>query len=517
MRKRPLNLGDMFSQLGEGINRVVLRPDANSYVPHEKQVKFHEAQGKGRLYIGGNRSGKTVAGVIEDIWWLTHRHPYRKTPEGPIRGRLVCVDFPNGWEKIVKPVITQWIPPSCLVNGSWTDSFNNRTRTLHLANGSFLEIMSYDQEVEAFAGASRHFTHFDEEPPEVIWQECRMRLLDTAGSWWISMTPVEGMEWIEDKLYEPNKKAARTGEKAEFEVDIIEVNTEENTYLSSVEIDSVFAGMEDDDIKVRKQGKFVRPGGLIYKDFNPSVNNGHVIRSLKGKRIPRNWRIISSMDHGFNNPTAWHWHAVSPAGSVVTFAEHYRPQWTVKQHADMVKQIEEEWGIVPDFRVGDPAIAQKSGINGNSVQMEYRLNGIPIILGNNHVNGRLVRVAEYIRQAKWFISEDCPKLIWELKRYRWKTRTSKKLQALNGPIDQPHKKDDHACDGTGYFFMSLPELAPREIPVDLKAEKEQIQSILNGKRVLYRDKGYTDPYVRHTTQSRPSDVSDPDEYMGGYW
>lgn len=222
------------------------------------------------------------------------------------------------------------------------------------------------------------------------------------------------------------------------------------------------------------------------------------------------------MDSGFNNPTSWHWHAISPQGRVITFAEHYMAQLTVKQHAAKVKQIEREWGIQPDFRVGDPAIAQKSPINGNSIQTEYRLEGIPIMLGNNLVDAGLNRVASYLRERMWFITEDCPKLIWEMKKYRWKTRTSKKLQEYFGAMDQPHKKDDHAMDDTRYFFMSQPELARSVVPPDITREREKIQSYLRGVRPYDIEKGSLDPYVSKPILQTRYD-SNTDEYMGGEW
>ncbi len=511
-RKQP-SLSDLLSEVGAGLERVALRPDLNSYVPHDKQVKFHASQSKGRLYIGGNRSGKTVGGIVECLWWLLHKHPYRKTPKGPIRGRLVCVDFPNGWEKICKPVVMQWVPPSSLIGGSWEQSFDKRNRTLHFANGSFLEIMSYDQEVEAFAGASRHFTMFDEEPPEAIWTECRYRLMDTGGSWWISMTPVEGLEWIEDKLYNP---FIEHGLNTELKVDVIQVNTEENLHLSPVEVEEAYAGMEDDEIEVRKKGKFVRKGGLIYPDFDPRPKDGHVIPPIDPTTFPPGTRIIASMDHGFNHPTAWYWHAVLMDGRVITFAEHHRSNWTVAQHAEAVKQKELELGIVPEFRVADPATKQTSAINGNSIQLEYRLHGVTFILGNNDVHTGLVRVAEYIRQAQWFITEDCPMLIWELRRYQWKVRDSAKLQAKHGKLDQPKKKDDDGCDSCRYFFMCLPELTPTDLPVDLKRVREQIQALLGGVQGYRIDRGRRDPNAWRKTLPRESHIT-TDEYMGGIW
>lgn len=508
MKKKQNSIGDLAELLSQGINRVATRPDANSYIPHTKQERFHSSLAKAKLYIGGNRSGKTVGGCVEDIYWAKGEHPLRVVPPPPTRGRLVCVDFPNGWEKVIKPTLMQWIPPSLLINGSWLDSFNGRTRTIHFANGSFLEIMSYDQELDAFAGASRHYTHFDEEPPSSIWTECRARLVDTGGSYWITMTPVEGMTWVFDQIYEPWSLSGTRNSG----IDVIEVDMTENTYLGNAEIEDFLHGMDKDEIRARKKGEFVQIGGLIFKSFDQSK---HVIPPIQ--KLPQSWRLIASMDHGLNNPTAWLWHIVSPTNTVITFKEHYRSEWTVAQHANVVKEIEATLGRPVHLRVGDPAIKQRSGINGNSIQLEYMRNGVAIKPGNNDVQIRINRMVNYMSSGKWFITENCPNLLKEMRRYRWKTRESKKLQEKHGKYDEPHKKDDHAVDASGYFFVSLPELAPQAERIDFSQRREEIQAMLNGKTGFNIMEGRRDIFRPKIIPSSYIPRIATDEYMGGEW
>lgn len=171
----------------------VENPSVFGYKPHEKQLDFHSSTHRGRLYIGGNRSGKTVGGVAEDVFRLTGKHPFQEVPKPPIRGRIVTVSYTEGIKQIIIPELKRWLPPSELKNGSWEDSWNANERLLTLENGSTCELMSYDQSLSKFAGTSRHFVHFDEEPPVDIFNECKVRLLDTGGPWTITMTPVEGM------------------------------------------------------------------------------------------------------------------------------------------------------------------------------------------------------------------------------------------------------------------------------------------------------------------------------------
>src|SRR5699024_4390960 len=163
--------------------------------PHAKQLQFHRSNKQMKLYIGGNRSGKTVGGVTEGIWRASGTHPYRPelNERVPTQGRVIGVDFVNGVEKIIFPQYQQWLAPSMLRGGSWETAYDKVLRTLHFDNGSTIEFMSYDQDLDKFAGTSRDWVHFDEEPPLSIFNENRARLIDTDGDYWITMTPVEGM------------------------------------------------------------------------------------------------------------------------------------------------------------------------------------------------------------------------------------------------------------------------------------------------------------------------------------
>ncbi len=505
MSKSPIKINDLLEEVSSQLKAVAINPNAHAYEPHEKQLRFHSSLAKTKLYIGGNRSGKTVGGVLEDYWWLTGTHPFRETPPPPVRGRLVCVDFPNGWEKIIKPTLLQWFPPSCFINGSFSESWNARYRILTLANGSTMDIMSYDQDLEAFAGASRHFIHCDEEPPSAIYKENKARLIDTGGSVWLTMTPVEGYTWVAEQIYEPFQQNGLSSG-----ADVIEVDMTENPFLGRNEIDDFLSGLDDDEIKARKEGKFVQVGGLVYKDFNIER---HVIKRVE--RIPNNWRVISSLDHGYNHPTAWLFHAVSPNGTIVTFAEHYRSEWTISQHVAAIREIEKEFGVRPDLYTGDPAIRQRSAINGNSILLEYSLKGIPVKPSNNDVKTGIARVTDYLRTGRWYITENCPNLIREMRKYKWKTRESRKLQEKHGSYDEPHKKDDDAVDSARYFFMSMPILTPEQVKEDWSSRRAEIQRLLNGKMGYNPAIGRFDNLKPIRSRSRFREVTD--EYMGGEW
>jgi hypothetical protein len=217
-------------------------------------------------------------------------------------------------------------------------------------------------------------------------------------------------------------------------------------------------GLSADERTAREHGRFVQLGGLIYKDFDVSK---HVAPG--GYRPPHDWLWVVSMDHGYNNPTAWLWHGVSPDGAIVTFYELYQSGWTVDKHAPAVLAINSQLGRQPDFYIGDPSIAQTNAVSGTSIHVEYVRRGIPIVMGNNDVKAGIDRISRYLKdrgdgKPNWVITEDCPNLIREMRRYRWKTYANKRVAHANNLKEEPHKKDDHACDSARYFFMSRPDL-----------------------------------------------------------
>ena len=495
-----MNSNLMLEKLIDGLRRTAVKPTVYGYKPMEHQQKFHSSVAKGRLFIGGNRSGKTVSGVVEDTFWLMGRHPHRPVPPAPVRGRIVAVDILQGVEKIILPELARWIPPSELIDQSWESSYNRGLRTLTLANGSFVELMSYEMDLEKFAGTSRHFVHFDEEPPKSIFNENMARLVDTGGSWWCSMTPVEGMTWVYDDIY----IAARTNPN----FFVVEAGMDDNIYLSPVEIDQLLTTMNDDERAARRQGKFVQIGGLIYKQFGPR----HIIPSLyhsgRWEQVKKTWQFVLGMDHGFNNPTCWLWAALSPDGKIIIFDEHYESGQIVSYHAEVVKQKNRLYGIEPIYMVGDPSIRNTDPITATSVHIEYVEAGVPIVLGNNDVRAGINAVASLLEKDQLFITANCEHTLKEIARYRWAMWSSKRMRENRNVKEEPHKKDDHACDALRYIIASQPQFDGTVEP--------SIGNVIHAPSVLMPGEGLVD-WSLMTPPVERDYAEMVDTYMGGEW
>jgi len=503
VKKKQESLADLGNLLSSGIRSSSIY----RYVPHDKQVIFHHANTKGRLYIGGNRSGKTVGGICEDIFRLRGNHPYQRVPNAPVRGRIVTVSYTEGIKLIILPELARWLPPSDLINGSWEDSYNKNDRLLTLSNGSTVELMSYDQKLEKFAGTSRHFVHFDEEPPKDIFDECKMRLMDTGGPWYITMTPVEGMTWVYDDLFLPGLVPGGT-------ITVIIIDTAENPHISKEDMEETLAGLDANERKARKEGKFVQLGGLAFVKFNPDV---HVLKDSFGDRELEKilgWTHYVSMDHGLHSHTAFLWHAVSPEGSVITYDELYDNERIVDSYAAEIHERNKFPGRrVPDMWVGDPAIEQRNAQTGDSIRTAYLKAGIPLLLGNNDQKIGVEKMNRYLEQGRWVIDPKCWNLVRQLQRVRWKIYDTPKKRRDNNPREELHKKDDHATDAARYFFSFMPDLHVPALPVG-QNNGMSLQTLIGAKTVPVGRVGY---YDDNLVREKPTEWNIIDEHLGGVW
>lgn len=459
-KKKELSLLDLLANAGQNLQQRAALPNMTRYQPHPKQLKFHKSQAKGRLFIGGNRTGKTIANVNECLKWITKTHEYRKMPVEPVRGRLVCVDFPNGLDKIILPLFKQWLPQRYLIDGEWEKSWDWRHKTLTLENGSFIEFMSYDQDLDKFAGTSRHFVCFDEEPPKTIFNECRARLVDTNGDWWISMTPVDGMTWIYDDIFEPYQKNGDACGHFVIQADMLD-----NPHISPEAAEAYLSSLDPRERAAREKGQFVQLGGLVFKKFDPEIH-----RVSFDFKITPEMRIYTSIDIGWAHPTAWLWHAVEPNGHITTFHEMVESFVTIEEWARRVHEFEKERNIRVYLRTGDPALRQTRSNTGTSDIQEYARHGIYLAVESvpRSVDIGLVKIEQYMKpdddprenqRPFWQYTENCHTLEHQMSRLRWATYASKKLQEENGPRGTIHKLNDDAPDSLRYFMTLMPDLS----------------------------------------------------------
>lgn len=435
-----------MSLLDDLISQLTLKartPDLDGYKPEPQQITFHKSKARGRIVLGGNRSGKSYASVVEMLNYATGQ---KENFPAPLHLRHVAVDRPNGIDKILKDLYKKLTPRRFLINGSFEESWKKEPPSLNLTNGSIIEFMSYEQDLDKHSGTSRHAIAFDEEPDKAIFEENLIRLIDTNGHWWIAMTPVEGMSWVYFDYVEPLQENTLNAN-----VELFIFNTLDNSHLNIEAISELTQNLSEQDKEVRLRGKFISLSGLIY----PFDKERHVKELLFQEGL----LTFAAMDHGLRNPTGWLWIQVDSDGNYFVVDEIYKKGMLVKDIAQLVNLKNLIYS--PLYSVGDPSIVNRNPINGQSVQTEYANHDIFIALGNNDVDVGLGRVSELLNpntqeEPRLYISSRCENLIKELRRYRWSEWSSKKMQTKKEDKPSPLKKDDHLVDALRYAIMSRP-------------------------------------------------------------
>jgi phage terminase large subunit-like protein len=439
------------------------------YEPHPKQIVFHAGTEQLKAFLGGNRSGKTTAGVLDDIIQAVdrdclpdHLQSYKKF-EPPFHCRLVCPGE-DLLESVIFQKLREWCPASQLRGDRFDKAYEKSRGILHFKNGSFFDFLTYGQDLDKFGGTAKHRIHYDEEPPREIRQEGKMRLLDYEGADEIfTMTPFSGMNWMFDEVWEAWQKGTLEDGK------VVVVDLDENPYISSKQKIKLLKGYSKEELEARKSGRFVHFAGMIYGEFS---RNEHVIPEIApdetGQRhLPAGSNVYVGIDPGVRHMAAVLWAYLNPEDTMVIFDELALQGQTVKQVCNAIKLTNQKWGqrthtgsivpLQPSWYVIDPSARNIMHQTGRSDQMEYTDHGIVTILGQNDVTSGINRVKERLQAHRLLVTANCAETIDQFRRYRWSTPN----RIEDDPKEKPVKTDDHLLDALRYVVASRPYANPQ--------------------------------------------------------
>lgn len=392
------------------------------YEPLPQQEQFHKSNAVVRLILGGNRSGKTEALVVECIWFALGTHPYFSIST-PSKGWVVTPDFTNTGEKI-KEKFRKYLP-----KGSYSE--NKKLHRFALKNGSIIQLKSIEQDITKFGSEDLDYVAFDERFPQVIFDETIMRLVDRGGKIWIAMTELDDVSWVEDRmLSNVNQRVA-----------IFNCKTEDNKYLSKEGLQLAKDLLRDDVERGRRlEGTIMPRGGYVVSglDWNDVI--------IPSYTPSEEANIAVGIDTG--RDTAAVWVEKCPDG---IFKIYRRLQWRdrgVGEISDEIKNICKMYNELPTF-----VIDQRS-----QLKKEYTLRNIPVIDGESLVKVMRDRVTALLKDGKVKITEDCMDLIKNWRKYRYKHWHTQRMELEHDDREIVVKKDDHDIDAAMnaiYYLDSL--------------------------------------------------------------
>lgn len=263
---------------------------------------------------------------------------------------------------------------------------------------------------------------------------------------------------------------AKKGLKNPNNYQMILAPTTENIHLPTGYVQNMLDTYSPERIKRDVFGSFDSFEGQVYSEFDREM---HVVRPF---RIPASWPRHIRMDHGFRNPAAFLFFAISPDGEVFLYKEIYQREWLIeelingkKQHGKILPGLKQSLNKDADsFKTAkiDPSTRRRDGKRGESDFDEYVRHWPdklpPLGLAKNDVELGVDRVKLYLKihpktkAPSLFIFETCQNTIEEISTYRYPELRPAE-QGSKNEKENPLKVHDHAMDALRYMIIDLPE------------------------------------------------------------
>ena len=416
---------------------------------HKKQLAFHQSLAKSRFVFGGNRTGKSVCGAMEAIWYATGLHPFVKIEhacDGWVVSLTRQVQRDVAQAKILQYLPPEWIVKTVMVSGSSFAPAHGVIDFILVRNvfGTVSKIgfRNCEQGRERFQGVSLDYVWFDEEPPEDIYDECLLRLLDRGGIHWVTMTPLKGRSWVYERVYLRQERLK--------DLQCFWMSWDDNPYLTQEEKNFLIANLPPDVLESRQHGHFVAAEGLVFPNFEvENIVEPFVIREADALYI--------GIDPGYRNPTAVVW--VAAIGENLYVVSDYEVAGlTVADHSQAILQRTRDlgWDIKNVRILIDSAANQKTSACEVSTAMQYRNHGLTVDANvNKNMAQGLLEMKTCFSNAdgkrSLFVFKNCVHLIGELRGYYW------------GDGEQPQKLNDHTIDALRYIVMDWRRLSHEQV------------------------------------------------------
>jgi phage terminase large subunit-like protein len=400
-----------------------------------------------RVFMAGNRVGKTVAFGTEIAYHLTGKYPHwwdGKRFKRPIRA-LVSGDTHETTRDILqlkllggttdKPenIGTGLIPGESIVSvvpRPHVKGAIERATVRHVSGGeSEVWLRSYEQGRIIFQGFELDIFWPDEECPEDVYEEGQVRLLTVGGISALTFTPLNGLTPLVQSI---QRRAHEGGPGAPA---ITQCGWDDVPHLDEHAKAALLAKLMPHQRQARTKGVPALGAGAIY----PVDEEDIVCDDFK---LPAYWPRAYGMDVGWNR-TAAIWGAEDrETDTTYLYSEYYRGQAEPSVHAAAIRS-RGEW--IPGAI--DPASRGRSQKDGEQLMQSYTDLGLLLTPADNGVESGIYDTWERLSTGRIKVFRSLQNWLAEYRIYR---------RDLNGKIV---KQNDHLMDGTRYHTKTGRSLA----------------------------------------------------------
>lgn len=314
---------------------------------------------------------------------------------------------------------------------------------------------TYDQWQARLQGWSPHFTWLDEVPER--WDDFLELIRWTRredAQFLITFTPTNFNQNIYNWMYwEETSEDLGTywkGRKFILEVDSLENKKADHSWMK---------GLSEEELQIRRLGKFVPPTWLVYKHFTRQEN---VIPHFNPREMWEWVKFYWALDFWVKHPMAFLFIAVDADQRIYVFDMIY---WSNILLEDLKKKVDakkaEYWWINFEWIVADSQDARSIA--------ELKAKWMQVIpankqmKGDNNMSNRkawIFKINQLLANQEMIISDGCKDLMTEFETHHYATK------GVDGAVV---KETDDALDALRYFIFKF------KVQPFLKSEKKNLK------------------------------------------
>lgn len=414
---------------------------------------------------GGNQSGKTFIAAAIVAFWLIY---FSKPGDivwciSPKEEKSIATQQKDLWNLIPK----EYFGPEQIWNEKTGFGARNplfvfepQGRRVTVA---FKTLAQYEADERSLESEKLNGLWIDESVTQGFHDKIQMRRI--AKNAWEIFSSIPDVDWTEEAFDEA---------KPEDRVKNITLLPSDNPIISEKMLAQMAGTIKDEDERnMRLFGIRRERGARVFKSFERSR---HVIRA---SQVPEGLTFYAGLDIGLDHPTVWLLVGVSQSGVMYAVKEYCQRGSEISTDCAVIKGILLVGGVnypggyrLADSSYIDPSCFFKTKANTQTVGDQYRAHGLPVRAAVRTATigeMALMRgINEMICADQFFVSEECPELIRNLRAMKFK-RTASGAQTSS---DQMEDKNNDAYDALKYVFGRKPKWFKGGIP-----DRSQVEAI----------------------------------------
>lgn len=464
------NMAAMFKKYNEltlqaGINKWFVPGTPFGIETCVKHKAFFEAGAKynERVFMAGNRCGKSIAGAFEASchatgiyppWWKGRR--FDKPTHGWAVGSTARATRDTVQKELIG-AIGAWgtgMIPKDKLGKFWAlagvPQGIDVIQVKHVSGGwSTIGIKNYEQPLAAFFGTALDWVWLDEECPQEHYNEMLIRTMTTNGLLFNTFTPLKGL----------TPMVVRFAEKADYLagaqklIGVPDAPKDDDGDSRMVNLHTtkaiIMAGWDDapwltEDSKLQMEADTEPHLRAARRNGRPSMGSGNVypisLESIMVDpfKIPPYFKRLVALDVGWN-VTAALWAAIDPQNDTVYIIDEHRLERQPPPIHAAALRARGEWipGVI------DPASHGRSQNDGTQLMQAYRDLGLRLAPAVNVVDAGISGLWQRMTTGNLKVFSNLPHLAKEFVLYR---------RDLKGNIV---KENDHLMDCMRYIQNNL--------------------------------------------------------------